>query len=260
MSLNALIFLGIYAFSISAEAIYSHRKKLGLYQLSDTWTSITLGVLGVLTRVFTKAIGLAIWGFFYNLTPFKIESTWYTWILLFILNDFVYYWFHRVSHGYRLFWATHVNHHSSAKFNFSTATRTPFLNAIYHNLFWIPLPLMGFEPSFILSVELVGFLLAFFQHTTIVPKLPVIDWFLNTPSHHRVHHATNPKYLNKNFGNVLIVFDRMFGTFVPEDINEKPIYGITTPLPTNNFFTVIFHEWRAMAADYKPKIKALLGL
>lgn len=122
------------------------------------------------------------------------------------------------------------------------AARTPFLNAIYHAIFWIPLPLLGFNPVDILAVETISFLFAFMQHTTIVPKLGFLEYSMNTPSHHRVHHASNPKYVNKNYENTLIVFDRIFGTFVEEDEGEKPVYVLVNNPKNRGLINIIFHE------------------
>ena len=230
--------------SIIGEAWYSHRRKLGLYEVRDTWTSIGFGVMGVLTRLGTRGIGLALWVLLYDLTPLRIKTSVLSIVFLFLMNELVYYWFHRISHEYRFFWATHVNHHSSLKLNFSTATRTPFLNAVYHILFWLPMPLMGFSPADILAVETISFFFAYYQHTTVIPRLGFLEYFLNTPSHHRVHHASNPQYINKNYGNVLIIFDRLFGTFIPE--TEKPVYGLTNNVIDRRFINLIFHEWMAM--------------
>ena len=116
------------------------------------------------------------------------------------------------------------------------------MKRIYHVLFWIPLPLLGFHPVDILAVEIISFFFAFFQHTTIIPKLGFLERFINTPSHHRVHHATNPQYLDKNYGNVLIIFDRLFGTFVEED--EVPVFGLTRNPEDRSILNMVFHEWR----------------
>lgn len=235
-------FFALIALSIVAEAWYSHREGKGLYELRDTWTSIGLGLIGVATRLLLKSANLAIWFLLYALSPFKIETAWWSLLLLFLVNELVYYWFHRISHEVRFFWATHVNHHSSMKMNFAVAARTPFLNAVYHVLFWVPLPLMGFHPASILAVETLSFLAAFYQHTTVIPKLGFLEYFLNTPSHHRVHHASNPDYIDKNYGNVLIIFDRLFGTFRKETV--APVYGITHNVEDRSFLNIIFHEWK----------------
>ncbi|MFT5513523.1 MAG: sterol desaturase/sphingolipid hydroxylase (fatty acid hydroxylase superfamily) [Bacteroidia bacterium] len=240
----APFFLGFILLSIVIEAIISSKKQMKLYEVKDTWTNITFGVLGVLTRLAFKGINLAIWIFLYRLSPFKIETSAFSLFLLFLANEFVYYWFHRLSHVIPILWATHVNHHSSLKMNFSVAARTPFLNAVYHILFWLPLPLIGFNPIDILLVETLSFLFAFIQHTTLIPKLGFLEWFINTPSHHRVHHASNKQYINKNFGHTLIIFDRLFGTFKLEE--ETPVYGLTKNPVKRNLVTLIFHEWNAI--------------
>lgn len=235
-------FIGFIILIIIAEAIYSSRKGLGLYDRKDTLTSVAFGIFGVITKAGMKGAFILIWSFFYRLAPFKIETTAVSIIVLFFLNEFIYYWFHRLSHELRFLWATHVNHHSSLKMNFAVSGRTPFLNAIYHILFWIPLPLLGFSPIDILAVETISFFFAFVQHTTIIPKLGFLEFVLNTPSHHRVHHACNPQYLDKNYGNTIIIFDRIFGTFAEE--REPPVYGLTRNPINRGFMNIIFHEWR----------------
>lgn len=238
----APFFVALIILSILIEAWYSSKNNKNLYELRDTWTSFSLGVIGVITRLAFKGINLVFWIYLFNISPLKIETTTFSLLILFLLNEFIYYWFHRLSHEIPLLWATHVNHHSSLKMNFSVATRTPFLNAIYHIIFWIPLPLLGFNPIDILFVETISFFFAYIQHTTIIPKLGIIELILNTPSHHRVHHASNPNYINKNYGNTLIIFDKLFGTFVRE--SETPIYGLIKNPTDRSLFNMIFHEWR----------------
>lgn len=235
-------FIGVIILFILGEAWYSFRHRQGLYDRQDSVTSIVLGILGILTRISLKGVNLALWFAIYAISPFRLETSLLTFVLLFLLNEFIYYWFHRWSHEVPFLWATHVNHHSSLKMNFTVAARTPFLNAIYHILFWIPLPLLGFHPIDILLVETMSFFFAFIQHTTIIPKLGKLEWVLNTPSHHRVHHASNKKYINKNYGNVLIIFDRLFGTFAVED--EKPVYGLIRNPTDRSILNMIFHGWK----------------
>lgn len=240
------IFAGVYTLSIALEILFSVRSHRGLYDFNDSIVNLVLGVLAVAIRLVTKGLWLALWLYLYQFAPFKIGNNGWSWLALFIANEFVYYWFHRLSHENRFLWAVHVNHHSSEKLNFTTAARVPLLNFIFHNIFWIPLVMIGFDPVMIFTVESVGFLFAFYQHTQLIGKLPVADWVLNTPAHHRVHHACNPEYRNKNYGNVLIVFDRLFGTFKAEDEKVKPVYGLEENLGTYNLLTVIFHEWIAI--------------
>ncbi|MCR9173339.1 MAG: sterol desaturase family protein [bacterium] len=238
----APFFIAFIVLCIFGEAVYSRKRGLDLYDNRDTATSVLLGVLGVATRIATKGINLLLWFLIAELSPFHIETSILSIALLFFLNEFVYYWFHRWSHELPFLWATHINHHSSLKMNFAVAARTPFLNAIYHVLFWIPLPLMGFSAVDILFVETISFFFAFVQHTTLIPKLGPLEWILNTPSHHRVHHSVNPEYINKNYGNVLIIFDRMFNTF--EEEKSRPVYGINKNPINRSFVNMIFHGWR----------------
>ena len=156
-------FIGLVILCIVVEAIYSSVKQLNLYEWKDTWTSIGFGILGVTSRLVLKGTNIAIWFALYKWTPLKIETTWWSILLLYLLNEFIFYWFHRFSHEFPLLWATHVNHHSSNKMNFSVAARTPFMNALHHALFWMPLPLLGFDPVIILFVETVSFFSAFIQ-------------------------------------------------------------------------------------------------
>lgn len=238
----APFFIGLIIICIVGEAWYSAKWKRNLYDKRDTWTSISLGLLGVITRIAFKGLNLVVWFFIFQYAIFQIESSVLSIVALFFLNEFIYYWFHRLSHEIPFLWATHVNHHSSLKMNFAVAARTPFLNAIYHILFWLPLPFLGFHPLDILAVETISFFFAFVQHTTIIPKLGILEWFLNTPSHHRVHHAMNLQYINKNYGNTLIIFDRLFGTFIPEQ--EQPVYGLSKNPIDRGVVNMIFHEWK----------------
>lgn len=237
------IFLGVYLTAITLEVIHSLRSKKGLYDVKDTLVNVSLGVLAVATRAVTMSGWLALWVYLYQFSWVKIPQTIWSWVLLFLLNEFVYYWFHRLSHTTKFMWAVHVNHHSSEKLNFTTAARVPFFNLILHNLFWIPLLFIGFHPLMIFTVENVSFLFAFFQHTQTIKKIPFVEFFLNTPSHHRVHHSSNEEYLNKNYGNTLIIFDRLFGTFKEEKVGVPIKYGITNNIKSYNLFKVIFHEW-----------------
>lgn len=241
-------FILLIILSIIGEAIYSRRSAKDLYDRKDTITSVGLGILGVVTRFLLKGLHLLFFFFLFELSPLKVGRGPLAILMLFVLNELIYYWFHRISHEVRFFWATHVNHHSSTRMNFAVAARTPFLNAIYHILFWVPLPLLGFHPVDILVVETLSFFFAFVQHTTIIPKLGFLEFFLNTPSHHRVHHAMNEQYLDKNYGNVLIIFDRIFGTFQKEE--EAPVYGITKNPIDRSFVNMIFHEWRELVKTY----------
>ena len=242
--------------TIMGEAFYSFKEGKRLYEFKDTMTNFIWALGGYFTRLFLKGALFFVWIFLSHYAVFKIPTTVFSVIVLFFLNEFVYYWFHRWSHTIPFFWATHVNHHSSFKLNFSVAARTPFLGAIYHFLFWIPLPLLGFDPILVLSVQTYCFLFNFLQHTTIIPKLGVLEEFLNTPSHHRVHHGANLLYIDKNYGNTLIIFDRIFGTFEREV--EEPIYGLAKNPIDRSFFNLIFHGWKELLGPFILKIRLFI--
>jgi sterol desaturase/sphingolipid hydroxylase (fatty acid hydroxylase superfamily) len=166
----------------------------------------------------------------------------------FLLEDLAYYWFHRISHERRFFWASHVVHHSSQHYNLTTALRQTWTGALGLTfLFWLPLVFIGFPPAMVLMFSAISLVYQFWIHTELIDRMGPLEWVFNTPSHHRVHHATNPKYLDANYAGVLIIWDRLFGTFVKEE--ERPTYGIISNLGTFNPFRIAFHEWAGIARD-----------
>jgi sterol desaturase/sphingolipid hydroxylase (fatty acid hydroxylase superfamily) len=168
--------------------------------------------------------------------------------LLFLLQDFLYYWFHRASHRVRWMWASHVTHHSSDRLNLSTAFRQSFTYPVSGMwIFWIPIAWVGFTPDQVILIVGLNLAYQFFVHTQLVQKLGWLEYVINTPSVHRVHHARNPQYIDHNYAGVLVIWDRLFGSYVEEV--EPCIYGITKPIPTHNPLTLTFHEWRDMFAD-----------
>ncbi len=170
-------------------------------------------------------------------------------VIILFAEDFTYYWFHRISHESRLFWASHVVHHSSQKYNLSTALRQTWSGSFYTFIFWLPLVLIGFHPVMVLVQMSISLIYQYWIHTELIKKMP--KWFeaiFNTPSHHRVHHATNPQYLDRNHAGIFIIWDRLFGTFEPEV--EKPVYGLVTNIETYNPIKVAFIEWYNMLKDF----------
>jgi sterol desaturase/sphingolipid hydroxylase (fatty acid hydroxylase superfamily) len=168
-------------------------------------------------------------------------------VLLFFAEDFCYYWFHRFHHEVRFFWAAHVNHHSSRYFNLSTALRQSWTTPITGPIFWVPLALLGFHPFMILTAQAVSLIYQFWIHTELIGRLGPLERVLNTPSHHRVHHGANVEYLDRNYAGILIVWDRLFGSFEPE---RAPVdYGLTKNIRTFNPVQIAFHEWQGMFRD-----------
>ena len=233
------------------EMLWARKRAPEKYEPRDTLTSLALGtgstVAGALFG--TTMLAVALWGYEYRITT--IPWTWWAWIACFVLDDFFYYVFHRSAHRVRWFWAAHVNHHSSQHYNLSTALRqtwTGFFALTF--LFRLPLVFLGFHPAMILFVGAINLIYQFWIHTEAIGKFP--RWFeyvMNTPSHHRVHHATNPRYLDRNYAGVFIIWDRMFGTFTEEVGDEQISYGIVKQLGTFGLLWSVFHEWVGIARD-----------
>ena len=220
------------------------------YEAQDTRTSLTMGIGNVAINVVWKLVVVAIYAALYELTPLRISpESWWAWPLLFFADDLAYYWFHRVSHESRFFWASHVVHHSSRHFNLSTALRQTWVPMTYLP-FWLPLLLIGFPPWMVLLAQAWSLIYQFWIHTERIRRLPAwVEGIFNTPSHHRVHHGSNHRYLDKNYGGILIVWDRLFGTWEPE--TERVRYGLTKQLESFRPLHVAFHEYRALWADVR---------
>ncbi|GAC1421373.1 MAG: sterol desaturase family protein [Flavisolibacter sp.] len=245
----ALLYYAIPGFVLllSMEAWFSNRENKNLYEKKDTWTSLALGVGNVLTGFITKA---AVFGFFtllYNVRIFSLPDTsgWF-WVLLFFADDFSYYWFHRTAHQVNWFWASHVVHHSSTNYNLAAALRQTWTGNLSGSfIFWAWMPLVGFHPIWILFMQQISLIYQFWIHTETIKKLPpVFEWVLNTPSHHRVHHGRDLKYLDKNHGGILIMWDRLFNSFQKEE--QRPVYGLTKNIESYNPATVALHTWKQL--------------
>jgi sterol desaturase/sphingolipid hydroxylase (fatty acid hydroxylase superfamily) len=222
------------------------------YEKRDTFASLAMGVGNVVISAFTSlgAIALWSWGYQHRVLSLGQPLLWWSWIVLFFAEDLCYYWFHRMHHQVRLLWAAHVNHHSSQYFNLSTALRQPWFTPITGPVFWLPLALLGYPPAMILTAQAVSLIYQFWIHTETVRKLPrPLEWLFNTPSHHRVHHGKNIAYLDRNHGGVLIIWDRLFGTFAQERARDPVSYGITHDLTTFNPLHIAVHEFAAIARD-----------
>ena len=236
--------------TVILEIILTVKVKLEDYEFKDAGTSILMGLGNVTIGLFTKGIVLSLFYLIYNFYHFfEISFVWWTWILLLFAEDFCYYWFHRISHQSRFFWASHVVHHSSKKYNLSTALRQTWSGSFYTFIFWFPLILIGFHPVLVLVQMSISLIYQYWIHTELITKMP--KWFesiFNTPSHHRVHHATNPQYLDRNHAGIFIIWDKIFDSFEPEV--EKPIYGLVANIGTHNPFKVAFTEWYKMLNDF----------
>jgi sterol desaturase/sphingolipid hydroxylase (fatty acid hydroxylase superfamily) len=234
------------------------------YQRRDTFASLGMGVGNVIISAFTTlgAVALWSWGYAHRLCNLGQPQHAASWVVLFFAEDFCYYAFHRSHHQVRLLWAAHVNHHTSQYFNLSTALRQPWFTPLTGPVFWLPLALLGYPPPMILTAQAISLMYQFWIHTEIIAQLPrPIEWLFNTPSHHRVHHGKNVAYLDRNHGGVLIVWDRLFGTFAPEDPADRVRYGITHDIETFNPLRIAVHEFAALWADLRraPSLRSALG-
>lgn len=241
-----------------AISVYNKRKW---YSTPDTFSSLSMGIGNVLIGLVFKCLIFGAYSLVYQFRIWDMPNTWWAWILLFLCDDFAYYWFHRFSHEVRYFWASHIVHHSSTKYNLSTALRQTWTgDATGGFIFWLWLPLIGFPPLLIVFMHSLSLIYQFWIHTEAIDKFPKpIEFIFNTPSHHRVHHSSQTKYLDKNYAGTLIIWDRLFGSFKEEE--ERPIYGLTTNINTYNPLVIAFHEWIAIGKDiWKARnIKQVLG-
>ncbi len=239
------VFLGfviLFIFLIVWEIVVSIRDSQKLYNTLDSGANLAIAVTSVSINIIFRGVVLFIFYNVHGLIPLiEADSGILYWFSLFLLSDLTAYIFHFIGHKSRFFWASHVIHHSSNLYNFTTAIRVPLTNFFYRFWFYVPLCIVGYHPMDVLFLETCIYLYNFYLHTRLFGKLGFLEYFLNTPSHHRVHHGSNDKYIDKNFGGILIVWDRLFGTFQEEE--EEVIYGIKNPLTTHNPLTIITHEW-----------------
>lgn len=261
--MSNLILYSIPAFValVILEALWARKHpEVKGYELRDTATSLSLGLANVGINAVTKLVSIPLFAWLYEHRVLDLATlgVW-SWVILFVAEDLCYYWFHRSHHEVRLLWAAHVNHHSSQHYNLSTALRQPLLTPLTGPLFWTPLALLGFPPHMILTMQAISLLYQFWLHTERVGKLGIVEEVMNTPSHHRVHHGKNVAYLDRNHGGVLIIWDRLFGTFARED--ERVVYGLTKDIATFHPLHVGFHEVAAIGRDLAraPSLRAKLG-
>lgn len=234
----------------------------GAYEAKDSAASLTMGFGSTLAGILTGGLYVASAYWVYEHRVFNLDWSWWVLVLCFLGEDFAYYVFHRISHERRIWWAAHVIHHSSQHYNLSTALRQTWTGTLALSFITkLPLFWLGFPPAMVFFFTGVSLVYQFWIHTETVGKLGPLEWVFNTPSHHRVHHATNPRYLDANYAGVLIIWDRIFNTFTPEVKEEPPRYGIVSNLGTFNPIRIAFHEWAAIARDLRDSrsIREVLG-
>lgn len=221
---------------IALELLADHRRGVSNYRVADAINSISTGVLSTTTGLLTKGIGLVTYAFaFKHLALFELsaDSVW-TWVFAFVFYDFCYYWLHRLGHERNILWAAHSVHHQSEDYNLSTALRQTSTGFLLGWIFYLPMAVFGVPLLVFVSVAALNLLYQFWVHTRHIPKLGWFEWFFVTPSNHRAHHAQNALYMDRNYGGVFIIWDRLFGSFQEEDDNEPVVFGVTTPLASWN--------------------------
>tara|TARA_E500000081_G_scaffold17273_1_gene20988 strand:- start:11944 stop:12783 length:840 start_codon:yes stop_codon:yes gene_type:complete len=248
------------------EALVSQYQKRGYYQNKDTLCTSGLVAGNIFMSLLIKGATLALHIYLYEFRIFDLSNmlpVWAIWVLTFILIDLVFYVYHRCSHRIRFLWAIHMSHHSSEEMNFAVSLRQAWLGPVSKIPFFMILPLAGLDPTIIAVVGVISTLWGVVGHTQMVGKLGFVEWVFNTPSHHRVHHGANPEYIDKNFGNLLIIWDKLFGTFEPEKASVK--YGLVNNVKTFSPIKITFMDWQAMFQEIKiqknikEKIKIFFG-
>ena len=264
-----LISTPIYSILIGGELLLSHWQHQQKYTLKDTISNVYLMLLNAGIDLLFRVVYVAIFQYCYlhRLINWQVGIAY--WAAILLLEDFLYYWLHRFDHEIRFIWAAHVTHHSSEKYNFSVGFRSSVFQPLYRFIYFMPLPLLGFKPLDILFIYAATQIWGIFVHTQLIKKMGWLEYILVTPSHHRVHHASNPKYLDKNMGMFLIVWDKLFGTFQPEleEVDYQPIrYGLTKNIEKPNAVTIVFHEWQQITKDifqsnitFKQRLNYLFG-
>ena len=235
---------------IFIEALISNLQNASYYKKEDTLCTIGLLTGNILMVFAVKGLTLALHFYLYQFRLFDLASMiplWAMWVLTFILIDLVFYIYHRISHRSRFLWAIHMSHHSSEEMNFAVSFRQAWLGPVSKIPFFILLPLIGLDPTIIAVAGVISTLWGIFGHTQVIGKLGPIEWIFNTPSHHRVHHGANEQYIDKNYGNLFIIWDRMFGTFEPEKANVR--YGLVKNVNTFNPIKITLMEWSSIFKD-----------
>ncbi len=245
----------IYFIIIGLELLLSHLQHFKAYTLKDTFTNLYLMLVNTGIDILFRGIYVGvIFQYFYEHRFTDWHQPISYWLLLLFAEDFLYYWLHRFDHEIRFFWAAHVTHHSSEKFNFTVGFRSSVFQPLYRFIYFIPLAWLGFKPVDIVFMYSATQIWGIFVHTEFIKKMGWLEHILVTPSHHRVHHASNAKYLDKNMGMFLIIWDKIFGTFqaeLPDDEYQEIKYGLTSNLENPNAVSIVFHEWSQMLKDIK---------
>lgn len=256
----------VFVLLIILESLWDQKTQKGYYRFNDAVAALSTGMLNRTMDFLVLLVNWAAYETLFNAFSFwTLPQTWWVWVLAFIVYDFFYYWSHRVDHTFTVLWNAHAVHHQGEEFNLTTALRQPFTGFVKGSLIFAPMVLMGFDPYIVASVGALNLVYQFWVHTRYVPKLGWYETWFVTPSNHRVHHGMNDKYIDKNYGGVFIVWDRLFKTFEEEDDGEPVVYGVRKPLASFNPFyanvqiysLLLKDAWRS--GSWKVFIKLLLS-
>lgn len=254
VELVLLLLSPVFLVCVLLEWRYAVLRQQNWYQWRDTLANAMLALLHQGADMVALLVLMPFFYWLHQYSVFNIELNALNLIIAFILQDFLYYWFHRGSHHIRWLWASHVAHHSSRLMNFSTAFRQSLtypLSGMW--VFWLPMIILGYDPTLVFAVVALNLAFQFFVHTQAIGRLGWLEYVFNTPSHHRVHHACNDVYIDRNFAGVLIIWDKLFGTFVPEQNDEPCRYGLTDDFSSTNPLTITFYEWQRMWREGRSK-------
>jgi len=262
---SALILIAapIYTVAIAIELIVSNLRARKVYTFKGVLENVYLSVINMGLDIIIRGAALLTLEVVYDWRVIHWTEGVVYWSALLIAEDFIYYWLHRIDHYCRLFWAVHVTHHSSEEFNLTVGFRSSVFQPLYRFIYFMPLALLGFRGIDIFLMYSVTQLYGILVHTQLIKKLGFLEYILVTPSHHRVHHASNHQYLDRNFGTVFIFWDKLFGTFAPE--MEEVKYGLTKPVKDVDPISLVTHEWKRLAEDvrqhrlWKDKIRSIIG-
>lgn len=267
MQLNWIAFaVPLFLFFIGLEYWYSKKKGKNFFQFAESVANLNVGIAERLLDLFMTGVFFFVFDYIHkHFGLFDIKTGVFTWIALFLLTDLVWYWYHRLAHEINLFWAVHVVHHQSEDFNYTVSARITVFQAVVRCMFWSVLPLIGFPALMVSVFLLIHGLYPFFIHTQALGKWGWFEKFMVTPTHHGIHHASNPEYLDKNYGDVLIIWDKLFGTFAKEKEGVTIEYGLTKQLKSHSFLWQHFHFPLEVVMNFKyakgwrNKWKALFG-
>ncbi len=252
MTPNLILYaVPFFLLTLLIESYFAYREQRGFVEAKDSLTSIGLGLGNLVVGLMTKSLAVVTYFYLYN--HFRIadwsSSWWFVWVFAFFADDFSYYWFHRLSHEIRIFWASHIVHHSSPKYNLAAALRQTWTSSFTLTfLFYAWIPLFGVHPFIVFFFQQTSLLYQYWIHTEFIQKMPRwFEYIFNTPSHHRVHHGIDLKYLDTNYAGVLIIWDRIFGSFQTE--LQRPHYGLTKQIESYNPVKIAFYEWTQIIKD-----------